>query len=92
MTEMDATIRNEHGIHCRPSTAIVKSVDGYGGKILVTGQRGSTKLKSVLELMSLELFPGAQVTIRVSGPDEEKVCRDLVTLFETHFDFPPREG
>ena len=92
MTEMDATIRNEHGIHCRPSTAIVKSVDGYGGKILETGQRGSTKLKSVLELMSLELFPGAQVTLRVSGPDEEKVCRDLVTLFETHFDFPPREG
>ncbi len=92
MIEMSATIQNEHGIHCRPSTAIIKSVDGYRGKILVTGERGSTKLKSVLELMSLELFPGARVSIRVTGPREKKVCRDLVALFETHFDFTPQGG
>jgi len=27
----------------------------------------------------------------VEGPDEKAMCRKLVKLFETHFDFPPRE-
>jgi len=47
-------------------------------------------LRSILELMTLELFLGSQVTVRVNGPDEETFCKDVVALFETHFDFPPR--
>ncbi len=90
MVEHSATIRNEHGIHCRPSTVIVKYVAGYEGRIEVVGIKGRTSLHSVLELMSLELFPGAEITVRVTGPDEEQMCNDLVALFETHFDFPPR--
>ncbi len=90
MVEHSATIQNEHGIHCRPSTVIVKYIADYEGAIEVEGVKGRTNLRSVLELMSLELFPGSEVTVRVSGPEEEQVCNDLVALFETHFDFPPR--
>jgi len=90
MVEMVATIQNAQGIHCRPSAVIVKYVAGYDGDITVTGEKGETSLRSILELMTLELFPGSQVTIGVSGPDEETFCKDVTELFETHFDFPPR--
>jgi phosphocarrier protein HPr len=90
MVEHQATVRNEHGIHCRPSTVIVKYIADYEGQIEVRGVKGRTDLRSVLELMALELFPGAEVSIRVNGPREEQVCNDLVALFETHFDFPPQ--
>ncbi len=91
MVEMTATVQNGQGIHCRPSDVIVKYVADYEGDITVNGEKGETSLRSILELMTLELFPGSQVTIRVDGPNEETFCRDVVALFETHFDFPPRE-
>jgi phosphotransferase system HPr (HPr) family protein len=89
MIEKTATIQNAQGIHCRPSAMIVRFAGNYAGVISVRGERGITALRSIMELMALELFPGAMVTIQVSGPDEESVCEDLVSLFETHFDFPP---
>jgi phosphotransferase system HPr-like phosphotransfer protein len=38
----------------------------------------------------LGLEKGAEVSIQVSGPDEEAFCNKLVELFETHFDFPAK--
>jgi len=91
MVEKKAIIQNQQGIHCRPSAMIVRFVNSYEGDILVRANRGETSLRSILELMSLELYPGSEVTIQVNGPDEEEFCHDLVALSETHFDFPPIE-
>jgi hypothetical protein len=44
----------------------------------------------VMSLLALGLHQGTDLTIRVSGPDEQTFCRKLVELFQTHFDFPPR--
>ena len=38
----------------------------------------------------LGLEQGAEVTIQVTGPDEEQYALKLAELFETHFDFPPQ--
>jgi phosphotransferase system HPr-like phosphotransfer protein len=43
-----------------------------------------------MSLMALGLEQGEAVAVRVSGPAEESTCRQLVALFETRFDFPPR--
>ena len=90
MTEMTAVVRNEHGIHCRPSAVIAKAVMGYVGSIKVLGNGHECDPRSVMALMTLGLFAGSEVRITVDGPDEEAVCRKLVDLCETHFDFPPR--
>ena len=92
MVEMQATVQNMQGIHCRPSAVIVKYVADYEGNILVRGKRGETALRSILELMTLELYPGSELAIQVSGQDEESFCEDIVALFETHFDFPAHEN
>ncbi len=89
MVERKAVIQNTQGIHCRPSALIVKYAGGYAGVIDVIGEGGRCALRSIMELMTLELYPGSEVLIRVEGPDEEEVCQKLVELFETHFDFPP---
>lgn len=90
MFELTATIRNADGIHCRPSAAIIRSVAGYPGEVTIHNDRGHCDLRSVIALMTLALLPGDRVSIRVTGPNEEEVCRQLVALFETHFDFPAR--
>ena len=91
MTEQKAVIRNKAGIHCRPSAILVKEGMAYPGKILVSAKSGTCTLTSALELIMLGLECGEEVTIQVSGPDEEVEAKKLKELFETHFDFPPKE-
>jgi len=92
MVEKTATIQNDLGIHCRPSTVIVKRAKDFDADIKVIGERGESNLESVIDLMIMELHKGSKVKIQVrDGDDEEAVCDELVKLFETHFDFPPRE-
>ncbi len=90
MFETKAVIQNEAGIHCRPSAILIKEGSSYSGKILVTAKSGTCNLTSALELIMLGLEPGAEVSIQVTGPDEEAYAIKLAELFETHFDFPPR--
>lgn len=92
MIQRIATIRNSAGIHCRPSAVIIKTVSGYAGKVEVSAGAGDVDLRSMLALVSLGLERGARVTVRVTGPDEESFCDELVELFERHFDFPPLGG
>lgn len=90
MYEAKATVQNEAGIHCRPSAVLVKEGMAYPGQILVTAESGTCTLTSALECIMLGLENGTELTIQVSGPDEEAFCKKLVELFETHFDFPPQ--
>jgi phosphocarrier protein len=90
MFETKATIQNGAGIHCRPSAILVKEGSAYPGEILVTAESGTCDLTSALECIMLGLETGAEVTIQVTGPDEETFGKKLAELFETHFDFPPR--
>jgi phosphocarrier protein len=92
MVEKTATIKNANGIHCRPSAVIIKEAQDYGGEIRVTAASGEADLRSVISLLCLGLSEGTCITIRVSGPNEETFCARLVELFETPFDFPPRES
>ena len=92
MFEAKAVVKNEAGIHCRPSALLVKEGMAYPGEILVVAESGTCTLTSALELIMLGLEPGAELSIQVSGPDEEAFCKKLADLFETHFDFPPQQG
>ena len=91
MVERTAIIQNAHGIHCRPAALIIEEAKDYPGEIRLTAPSGETELRSILELVSLGLEQDVKVKIQVSGQDEENFNQILVELFETHFDFPPRE-
>ena len=47
----------------------------------------STKLTSILDLLTMGLQKGETVTISVTGEKEEELCKKLAELFETEFDF-----
>ena len=91
MVSSEAKIKNEAGIHCRPSTHIVKTLQNYEGRLKVTNSAGeSSDLRSMLSLMMLALAQGARITLEAEGPDEEAQLQELVELFEYEYDFPPQ--
>ena len=90
MIEKKAVVKNEQGIHCRPSAVIVKAAEGYPGRISIRSANGEADGRSIMGLLCLGLEPGTEITICTNGPREEEMATRLVELFETHFDFPPR--
>lgn len=84
-----AKILNEAGIHCRPSTHIIKTMQGYSGRIrVIHAQNGECDLSSMLDLMMLGLTCGSEVDIEVDGPDEADKLTEVAGLFEKIYDFP----
>lgn len=88
MVEVEATIQNEAGIHCRPTELIVNAAAEYAGSVTVQSGSGQCRLGSALDLMMLGLNQGAVITLRVEGSDEEEAAERFKNLFETRFDFP----
>ena len=52
---------------------------------------GQTDLRSVIGLIGLGMACGTELSITVEADSAEEICDQFVTLFEYHFDFPPRE-
>jgi phosphocarrier protein len=88
MVEVRAVIKNEAGIHCRPTAVITQTAAAYKSMITVAAPSGSCELGSALELMILGLEYGTQITIQASGSDEAAAAAKFKELFETEFDFP----
>ena len=88
MVEVKAVIKNEAGIHCRPTALLTQAAAGYDGTITVTAPAGTCQLGSALELMILGLEKGTPITIQAEGSDEAAAAAKFKELFETEFDFP----
>ncbi len=88
MVEVAAVIKNEAGIHCRPTAVITQAAAAYKGTVTIIAPSGSCHLGSALELMMLGLEQGTPITIQAKGPDEADAAAKFKELFETEFDFP----
>lgn len=94
MKERVITVRNNAGIHCRPSgvilTAIKNEFPDHHFQLL-TADGSVTDVDSILALISLALTKGTSATLQVEGVDEERAVKRIGDLFEYEFDFPPRK-
>lgn len=92
MQERLVTIHNKAGIHCRPSSVILNTINkefpGHRFEVVIDGV--PTELNSILALISLGLSCGAQAIVQVEGVDEEKAIKRIGDLFEYEFDFPEK--
>ncbi|OGV41006.1 MAG: hypothetical protein A2X48_11595 [Lentisphaerae bacterium GWF2_49_21] len=89
MIERKVIIRNQAGIHCRPSSMILVAAQEFTGcKFKVTSKNGESDLTSILSLISLGLERGNEVTIQVEGGDEKAALEKISGLFSFEFDFP----
>ena len=92
MAVIKVKVRNEAGIHCRPSSLIIQKASEYPEcSFYVECSKGEADLTSILGLMSLGLEKGEEVKITASGLDDEKACREIAELFAYEFDFPPKK-
>jgi len=92
MVNRKVIVKNEAGIHCRPSSRIMQKVlEHQDCHFKIETAKGEADLTSILSLMSLGLEQGDEVNVFVSGPNEQAVCDEIADLFSFSFDFPPRK-
>ena len=94
MEKRTVTIRNRAGIHCRPSSVILNTVNAEfsGHEFVLTCQRGeSCELNSIMGLLALCLACGESVELTVEGPNEVQAADKIAELLATEFDFPPQK-
>ena len=73
------TITNKMGIHARPAADIAKLVGKHKSDVTIANGI------SVLMLTTLGAKNGTEVTLTVSGEDEEEVFTQLDDMFKNHF-------
>lgn len=91
MVKTNAVIKNNAGIHVRPSGVILSEIGDYSGEIIISHNDTSVELNSVMSLLILGLMKDDEIEISVAGTDEENICAKTKELFERIYDFPPRD-
>ena len=79
------TITNKMGIHARAAADIAKLVGKHKSDVTVATATKKANGKSVLMLTTLGAKNGTEVTLTVSGEDEEEVFTQLDDMFKNHF-------
>ncbi len=79
------TIKNQFGLHARPSALFVKIASRYESDVLVEKDGNTVSGKSIMGLMTLEAGLGSKMKITAVGLDADKVLTELEQLVDNKF-------
>jgi phosphocarrier protein HPr len=83
----NAIVKNERGIHARPSSVIAKEALKYKSNVMIHYNGKSASAKDVLQIIMLELFVGSVVLVTAQGEDEKIACVEVKNAVEKAYNF-----
>jgi phosphocarrier protein HPr len=79
-------IKNQNGLHARPSASFVKVAQKFSSDIFVERNGAVVNGKSILGLMTLAVGKGSKIKITAEGQDADEAINDLGNLIKARFD------
>ena len=79
------TIKNQFGLHARPSALFVKMASRYESDVMVEKDGNTVSGKSIMGLMTLEAGLGSKMKVTATGTDAGTVLDELEQLLENKF-------
>lgn len=86
MVQLEFTVPNKTGIHARPASLLVKTLNAYQSDVMIEKQGKCANAKSIIGLMSIAAVQNENITLKIDGPDEQAVSDAVKDLFDRHFD------
>jgi len=86
MIETKVRIPNKLGLHARPAALFVKTASRYKSDVCISRDDQVVNGKSIMGVMMLAAEHGSELTLSVSGDDEQQAMRAILDLFERKFD------
>lgn len=82
----DLTILNKHGMHARPAAMFIKTASGFDSDIMIEKDGTKVSGKSIMGLLTMELYQGSTMRVYADGPDAEAALQALEELVKGKFD------
>lgn len=87
MVSGSAIVKNDKGIHARPSSEISIESQKYSSQITLKYNGNVANSRDVLQIIILELFKGVEVEIEAEGEDEQAALDAIKAMIEKTFDY-----
>lgn len=81
MKSFQYTITDAVGIHARPAGMLVKEAKKYASDVIIRCGGKQADAKKLMVLMGMGVKCGDEVTVEVTGADEETACAALESFF-----------
>lgn len=78
-------VKNDRGLHTRPSTEIVKAAATFKSEIFLYCQKNKANAKSLLGILMLAAAKGTKIEIRAEGVDAQEAVDALSALANSNF-------
>jgi len=78
-------VRNERGLHTRPSTEIVKCAAAFKADVRLTYQKTEVNAKSLLGILMLAATRGSRISVTAEGEDAQQAVDTLIDLARNKF-------
>lgn len=85
MVEKKIFIKNKLGIHARAAVKFVNLANRFVSAVKIEKDGNEIDGKSILGILTLAAIQGSEITIRISGEDENAALKALVRLVEDKF-------
>jgi phosphocarrier protein HPr len=86
MVKKTVTVKNEAGLHARPSSTLVKTASKYDSDFYISMYGYKVNGKSILGVMTLAAECGAEMELILEGRDEKEALDEISKLFENKFE------
>ena len=85
MIKKKVTIINKLGLHARAAVKFVNHANRFTSSVKI--EKGGNKIdgKSILGILTLAAVQGTEITLRISGIDEQSAMEALVVLIQDRF-------
>ena len=78
------TITDPVGLHARPAGMLAKEAKKYESKVTIIREGKSSDATKLMMLMGLGVKSGDEITVEVSGADEEVASAELQAFFQAN--------
>ena len=78
------TITDPVGLHARPAGMLAKEVKKYESKVTIIKEGKSSDATKLMMLMGLGVKCGDEITVEVTGADEETAAAELKAFFKAN--------
>lgn len=82
MVEAKVVVRSKIGLHARPAAMLVQEAMRYKSRITLEAAGKKADGKSILQVLSLGVKAGQEITVRADGQDENQALQSLVCIAE----------
>ena len=86
MLEQRITIKNKLGLHARAAVKFVNLSNRFVASVKIIKDGSEIDGKSILGILTLAATQGSEITLLVSGKDEEAALKALSDLINNRFD------